>query len=315
MADHFGAEIARSPAAWERLAKNWMVEVIERSPLEELDELPLGWIAHEAAPLIAEILGQLSDPGTARDLRLSPAARERAASLGGRAQAPKPLVTRLSARVRRASGSPRSTRLDRELPERDRREFTRAVTRLAEVFGAVQAAVVQSIAGETQGTPARQATGNAPDLAARLQELIAASKSTGACVAIAHFEIEGVERISKGYGEAAAASMAEAVAGVLDAQLAGSEEAFRTGPGQLVALLPGGEAADALRLAANVSDVVERSQAGPGPRVDLAVGLASFPLHADSPEALREAAEEAAWAARADGRGIAFARAHSMQDR
>ena len=33
--------------------------------------------------------------------------------------------------------------LDRELPDRDRREFTRAVSRLAEVFGAMQAAAME----------------------------------------------------------------------------------------------------------------------------------------------------------------------------
>ena len=61
-----------------------MLEVIERSPLDEVDELPLGWISHEAAPLIAEILGLLSDPGAARELGAPPAALERAASIRNR---------------------------------------------------------------------------------------------------------------------------------------------------------------------------------------------------------------------------------------
>ena len=100
-----GAEIARSPAAWERLAKNWLLEVIERSPLDEVDDLPLGWISHEAAPLIAEILGLLSDPGAARELRLSPAALERAASLAAERD-PEALVKRLAGRVRGAPDAP-----------------------------------------------------------------------------------------------------------------------------------------------------------------------------------------------------------------
>ena len=64
-----------------RLAKEWLVEVIERTPLADVGELPLGWIAQEAPPLIAEILGQLTDPGSARELVLTPATRQRAASL------------------------------------------------------------------------------------------------------------------------------------------------------------------------------------------------------------------------------------------
>ena len=95
------AEIARSPAAWERLAKNWLLEVIERSPLDEVDDLPLGWISHEAAPLIAEILGLLSDPGAARELRLSPAALERAAIAGSRTR-PRGAREAVAGRVRRA---------------------------------------------------------------------------------------------------------------------------------------------------------------------------------------------------------------------
>ena len=303
-----GAEIARSPAAWERLAKNWLLEVIERSPLSEVTDLPLGWISHEAAPLIAEILGLLSDPGAARELRLSPAALERAASLAAERD-PEALVKRLPGEFA-ALQTLLIEALDRELPERDRREFTRAVTRLAEVFGAVQAAAMESLVGagsaETAAGPrAAPAEPEAPD--EWLAGLIDEERRTGSPFAIAHFDVEGVERISKGYGADAADRMVDAVAGILDGQLTGRERAFRTGFGQLLAVIPGSEAAGAVELATNVSDVVERSQAGRGPRVEVAVGLASCPLHATSPDALREAAEVAAWDARAGGRGIAIA--------
>ncbi len=307
-----GAEIARSPAAWERLAKNWLLEVIERSPLEEVDDLPLGWISHEAAPLIAEILGLLSDPGAARELRLSPVALERAASLAAQRDA--------SAMTRRLPGELAALQtllieaLDRELPERDRREFTRAVTRLAEVFGAVQAAAFESVTGGTPTAPEVLATPEAtsPDLSAPdgwLESLVAEQHRTGTPFAVAHFEVEGVERISKGYGSDAADRMVDAVAGILEGQLSVGEQAFRTGFGQLLAVIPGAEAADAVQLAGSVSDVVERSQAGRGPRVEVAAGLASCPLHGTSVAVLLEAAEVAAWDARAGGRGIAIASA------
>jgi GGDEF domain-containing protein len=311
-----GAEIARSPAAWERLAKNWLLEVIERSPLDEVDDLPLGWISHEAAPLIAEILGLLSDPGAARELRLSPAALERAASLAAERD-PDALVKRLPGEFA-ALQTLLIEALDRELPERDRREFTRAVSRLAEVFGAVQAAAMESLVS-ARDTPRSSpvvkdphhepAESEAPD--AWLASLIDEERRTGAPFALAHFEVEGVERISKGYGAEAADRMVDAVAGILEGQLSGRELAFRTGFGQLLAVLPGSEAAGAVNLATAVSDVVERSQAGRGPRVEVAVGLASCPLHATTADALREAAEVAAWDARAGGRGIAIATAPS----
>lgn len=309
------AEIARSPAAWERLAKNWLVEVIERSPLNELDELPLSWISQEAAPLIAEILGQLSDPGAVRDLRLSPAALERAGSLvAGRD--PEAVIRRLPGEFA-ALQSLLIEALDRELPERDRREFTRAVARLAEVFGAVQAAAMESLIG-AQHEAAPPAPAAKPDevtaLLEHLRGLIGEGRRTGAPCAIAHFEVGGIERISKGYGSEAADRMVEAVAGVLDGQLSDSERAFRAGLGQLVAVIPGSAADDVLELAASISDTVDRSQAGCGPRVEVAAGIASFPLHAVEADQLLDAAEEAAWAARAAGRPIGVARAPALQD-
>ena len=79
-------------------------------------------------------------------------------------------------------------------------------------------------------------------------------------------------------------------------------------------MIPGAEAAGAVELTSAVSDVVERSQIGRGPRVEVAVGLASCPLHGRTPDQIREAAEVAAWDARAGGRGIAIASVAVMQD-
>src|SRR5688572_9048981 len=248
------AEIARSPAAWERLAKNWLLEVIERSPLDEVDDLPLGWISHEAAPLIAEILGLLSDPGAARELRLSPAALERAASLAADRD-PDALARRLPGEFA-ALQTLLIEALDRELPERDRREFTRAVSRLAEVFGAVQAAAMESLVGRQRarererepGAPAFPRRDQPEPAEEALASLISEEQRNGSPFAVAHFEVEGVERIAKGYGSEAAEQMVDAVAGILDGQLSGRERAFRTGFGQLLAILPGMEAAGAVNL-------------------------------------------------------------------
>ena len=313
------AEIARSPAAWERLAKNWLLEVIERSPLDEVQDLPVGWISHEAAPLIAEILGLLSDPGAARELQLSPAALERAASLAA-GRDPDALAKRLPGEFA-ALQALLIEALDRELPERDRREFTRAVSRLAEVFGAVQAAAMGTLVPPASGhgpavtpvqTPSPAPESESPD--GSLSALLAEHGRTGAPFALAHFEVEGVERISKGYGREAAESMIEAVSGILDGRLTGAQEAFRTGFGQLLAVIPGSDAAGAVEIAAAVSDIVESSQAGRSPRVEIAVGLASCPLHGTVAGDLREAAEVAAWDARAGGRGIAIASVPNLQD-
>lgn len=308
------AEIARSPAAWERLAKSWLVEVIERTPLADVEDLPLGWISQEATPLIAEILGQLSDPGAARDLRLPPAVLERAASLAAERG--------VSAAVRRLPRELAALQalvieaLDRELPERDRREFARAVARLAEVFGAVQSAALESLVdNQVGGAPDYEpGLGGAAELDESLRALITEERRTGAAFSLGHIEVEGVERIAKGYGDEAAARMVTAVAGVLSGQLSGRERAFHAREGQLLVLVPGGDVADVAGLAIRVADVVERSQGDRGPRVEITVGVASYPGHGSSAEALLEAAEEAAWAARAAGEQVAVATDPTLQD-
>ncbi len=309
------AEIARSPAAWERLAKNWLVEVIERSPLSEVENLPLGWISQEAAPLIAEILGQLTDPGAARELRLSPAALERAASLAAE-RGPEAAVRRLP-REFAALQALLIEALDRELPERDRREFTRATVRLAEVFGAVQAAAMESLVVERSAGAASDPQTGLPgpaELHEWLRMLLAEARLSGTPSAIVHFEVEGAERISKGYGEDAAARMVGAVAGIIGGQLSERERAFRIGLGQLVAVVPGRDANEVIELAVRVADVIERSQADTGPRVEVAAGIASAPRNGSSPDELLESAEEAAWSARAAGEGVALAPAATLQD-
>jgi diguanylate cyclase (GGDEF)-like protein len=308
------AEIARSPAAWERLAKEWLVEVIERTPLADVDELPVSWIAQEAPPLIAEILGQLSDPGSPRELALTPAARERAASFAaslgaGRAERlPRELAALQSLLIQA---------LGREIPERDRGEFARAVGRLAEVFGAVQSAALESLVRERSGEAARDPETGLPgpaELNEWLRILLSEHRRSQAPFTIAHIEVEGVERVAAGYGEDASWRMVAAVAAVVSGQLAGKERAFRVGEGQLVVLAANREPRDLIELGVRVADVVEGSQSATGPRVSITVGLASCPAHGVEAEELLEAAEEAAWGARAGGEVVAIAREGALQD-
>jgi GGDEF domain-containing protein len=308
------AELARSPAAWERLAKDWIVEIIERTPLDAVDQLPLGWMSQEAPPLIAEILGQLSDPGPASELRLPPSARERAVSLAAArppssppGSLPRELATLQALLV---------DALDRELPRRERSEFARAVARLAEVFGALAAAAMES-SPETNvraeplapSIPAGQA-GLGPSLERALEVADAAAQP----LAVAWFEIEGVERITKGYGATAATRIVEAVSGVVAGQLDRSQSAYQIGEGSIVVLAPGLEAIDFARVAVEIAEVVAGSQSESGPRIDVTVGIASYPLHGDAAETLLADAEEAAWSARAAGDQVAVAEASGLPD-
>lgn len=309
------AEIARSPAAWERLAKEWLVEVIERTPLADVDRLPLGWIAQEAPPLIAEILGQLSDPGSARELELPPAARERAASLAAQHSAGAG-ATRLP-RDLAALQSLLIEALGRSAPERDRGEFTRAVGRLAEVFGAVQSAAIEALVEErTGGARVDESTGmpGAAHLDEWLRILLGEHRHHDRRFSIAHVKLEGVDRITEAYGGAAAHSMVAAVAEVVAREAGDANQAFRLDHDEIVVLAPDRATSEVADLGQRLAAVVERSQSETGPRVAITIGVASCPEHGDGAEELLAAAEEAAWGALAEGRAVGLAREGSLQD-
>lgn len=306
--------MARSPAAWESIAKDWLVEVIERTPLDDVEALPVGWIVREAPPLIAEILGQISDPGAQRELTLPPAALERAASLAS--QRGESAIGRLP-RELAALQTLLIEALRREVPERDSGEFARAVSRLAEVFGAVQSAAVESLAAARSGATRRDAGTGLPGVAELyewIRVLLAEHRRTGEPFTLARIAVEGVERIAEAHGEEAAESMVGAVAGVLAAQLERRDRAFRVEAGELVAVVPGSDARGLLAFARGLGETIETSQSPAGARVAIAVGLVSCPEHGSGADELLRASEEAAWAALAAGELVAVGAA-SLQDR
>lgn len=309
------AEIARSPAAWERLAKDWLVEVIERTPLADVEGVPLTWIAQEAPPLIAEILGQLSDPIAGRDLTLTPATRERAASLaaGRGAEAASRLPRELA-----ALQSLLIEALGREIPERERGEFARAVGRLAEVFGAVQSAALESLARERSGEAARDPETGLPgpaELNEWLRLLIAEHRRTAAPFSLAQVDVDGLDQVAAGYGDDAAWRTTASVAAIVNGQLAGKERAFRIGEGQFVVIAPGQDPRAMIELAVRLAGVVEEAKLEHGAQLSITVGISGCPAHGEDGTGLLDAAEEAAWAARASGQIVSIAREASLQDR
>ena len=56
-------QIARSDAQREQLAKDWLARIVDRTPLDELPQLPLPWLAAEAPELIAAVLDAISERG------------------------------------------------------------------------------------------------------------------------------------------------------------------------------------------------------------------------------------------------------------
>ncbi|MFI5123003.1 MAG: diguanylate cyclase domain-containing protein, partial [Vicinamibacteria bacterium] len=192
-------QILPSQAQREQLAKDWLLRMIDRTPLAAVGELPIPWLTAEAPPLIDSILENLAAPEPTTEL--PEADRARAGRL---------------ARMRKGPSAPEQIPLDlaalqgllvqelrRELPEREPGDYARAVERLANVFGSIQGAVATQLVAEgSAGAGDDPVTGlHGP---AQLDEwlgiLLAEQRRYGHGFGLALVDVDGRGRINDAYG-------------------------------------------------------------------------------------------------------------------
>jgi diguanylate cyclase (GGDEF)-like protein len=299
------AQIARVEQSREDLAKEWLMGMIDRTPLAEVESLPIGVIAEQGPPLITEILRGLADPFSSPDLGSVADARRRAGQLGQLRRSddssalPRDLAALQSLLI---------AALRREVPERESGAFADAVQRLAEIFGTMQAEVTAGLVEERSGGAARdELTGlpGAPHLHEWLRALLAGHDRYGQPVALLGVDIDGLKRINEAYGREVGDRMLTAVGEIVHQQIRAADQAFRLTDDEFCVLAPSQEAEQLRPLAHRLREAIEGSQAPQGPRVEIAVGIASCPQHGKTPERLLKAVEEATYRAKASGEGVA----------
>jgi diguanylate cyclase (GGDEF)-like protein len=299
------AQIARTPREREQLAKDWLLRMIERTPLPEVGDLPVSWIVAEAPPLIADIIAALTDPAAALDRELEPAERERAAQL---------------ARLRDGPGAPEQIPRDlaalqallvetirREIPERRPGDFAQAVERLAEVFGSIQGAVASSLVAERSGGARVDELTGLPgpvQLDEWLRILLAEQRRYGHGFSVMLVDVDGLGLINEAYGRESGDRLLTAVAGVIRRQIRGVDQAFRLPGSEFCVLCPHQDATSLVSMAERMASLVEGSQAAEGPRIAVAIGIAACPDDGEEAELLLEAAQQATYAAKAAGRHV-----------
>lgn len=300
------AEIARSERARAELAKAWLIRIIERTPLADLEDLPVGWISREAPPLIAEILDAVAngDPGALDAGRAGEAASKLGVLRRGET-AP--------ARIPRDLAALHSLLIDalrRELPDGATGEFARAVERLAETFGSVQAGATEALVRKRAGEARRDQLTGLPgltDLHEWLRVLLAEYRRYRHPFSLSLIDIEGLSRINDAYGRGAGDRMLVAVSSVIERQVRGSDRAFRTAEDEFSVIAPHQTAVGLRPMGERLAHLVESSQAGEAPRVGIAVGIASCPEHGESEDELWQAAEQGVYTAKAEGRHVGIA--------
>jgi len=296
--------ISRSRRAREELAKAWLLAVLERTPLEEMERVPISWIASEGPPLIADIVRSLGGPAGSRSLELPAEGIERIGELGelrhGRAafEIPRDLAA-LQALLIEA--------LRREIPERQLGSFAGSVERLAEIFGDIQAQVGERLVrGRSGGAALDPLTGlpGEAELHEWLRILLADQRRYGHPFCVLMVGFDGLDRVDQAFGADARDRMLRAVAAVVRGQVRAGDRTFRHAEEELCVLAPHQTAADVLPLAQRLCELVAGSQGDAEPRISIRAGLASCPEHGEDGPALLEAAEEAVWAAKAAGTDV-----------
>ena len=285
--------------------KNWLLDVLQRTPLAEMKDVPIAWIASEGPALVSDIVRGLSDQLSSHDLELAADGIERVGQLGTLRQGasvveiPRDLAA-LQALLIEA--------LRRDVPERRVGAFAAAVERLAEIFGDIQAQVSERLVAERSGgatvDPLTGLPGEA-ELHEWIRIMLAEHHRHGRPFSLILIDCDGLGRINDAYGREAGDRMLRAVSALVRRKIRSADRVFRLPDDELCVLAPDQSAKEALPLAEQLWEVVERSQVSEGPLIAITAGLASCPEHGEDAEALLAAAEEASWAAKAAGRGVA----------
>jgi diguanylate cyclase (GGDEF)-like protein len=301
------APIQRLDDARGELAKQWLLRVVERSSLEEIERLPTPRIARDLPDLIGEIARAAADDAAAvHGLDWA----KRLAEMGGRGGAIDAELIRDVAGLQ----SVMLTALHRQLRTLDPAATLRAVERLTELFGALQADAVEEVLRrrshelERLGTT-DELTGlqNARFLQQHVHHLVGVQRRYGHPFALLLIDIDGLGRVNDAYGQAAGDRALVDVATALGEATRAVDTPVRMTDDEFAVVLPQQTATRAHALADRIVAAIEAIE-GPGTHaLGVTVGVVSCPQHGTDVDKLLELADTAMYRAKAAGERIAEA--------
>lgn len=295
--------LARLGAGREQLAKDWLLRLIERTPLEEIERLPTDRLARALPDLIGGVLAALGKPDDRTSLESGGEAHDSALELAalraddGLRALPADIASLQSVLL---------AALREQLGEKDTQAFLDAVERLTAVTGALQAAALgELMRGGARGgawLPARDRLTGLPDfrfLQERVSELAAIQRRYGHPFALLLIDIDGLGRINTACGERAGDAVLRALAGSVGEMSRDADILARTGGDEFCVLAPQQTATRASTLGARLAAAAEELEPAGRVAVRVAIGIAGFPEHTAEHEQLFELADEAMFRARA----------------
>jgi diguanylate cyclase (GGDEF)-like protein len=303
-----------------KLAKDWLLHVLDRSSLDEIERLPTARVVRELPELIGELLVEaaaLGPPTKAasptRDrewaLHLAQLAGREPGDLGELSLDLALLQSVIVAELRRSASH--------FLP----RDALETVERLAAIFGAMQVSAVgdalELAAARAPEAGAEPAAPGALDvdgltglfgggyLDEQLGRLVGMHKRYGHPFAVLLLDVEGLKRINDAYGEAAGDQLLVGIAQTLGGTIRSVDLRARMGDDEFCVLAPDQTASGGRVLGHRIATAVDRLSGPGGQPPNISIGVASCPQHADEGGQLLELADGAMYTAKASGERVA----------
>ena len=281
----------------------WLRRVLGRVDLSEIEAVPLDWFVAEAPGLVDEMVRTAwsgsHGTGIERTPRLSRRATE---SVTGYAQRRLTTAPDAAGHDFLALQAQLTETLSRETDNTDPGHVATRLARLATLFEQLHE-IVGAVGQPAPEPLSTLLTGSHGDHYLRewMGHLIAEYERYEKAFAVLLIGVDGLDYLVNAHGQAAATRMLDALQEIISGQLRATDRLFRIGSDQFCILAPNQEVDSIRHLAERLCTVIDSVQRDDQPRIGIAAGIASCPLHGTDPDTLLRAAEEAIWIARSNG--------------
>jgi diguanylate cyclase (GGDEF)-like protein len=306
------APLARLHDARDELTKAWLLRLLERASLDEIERMPTDRAVREMPAVIAAVASAVagSESGAVElpesALQRAHALAELRAAVGG---SPGDVAQDVAALQSVLIGA-----LRRELGDRDPHVFVAAVERIATAIGALQAAAIEALLGRRAqelehlaNTDPLTELYNVRFLQDQLRHLHDGHERYGHPFSLLLLDIDGLKRVNDSRGHAAGDRVLRAVAAAVRGGIRSVDMAVRMGGDEFCVVAPQQTASRAAVAAHRIAEAVEAAEDQAGVHVRISIGVVSCPQHAVDPERLLELGDSAMYRAKAAGERVAVA--------
>ena len=298
-------------ASAEELTKDWIVRLIEHTPLDQIRELPTDRIAREVPPIIEQILRAVLGQGEAPDVGPGSELHRRVeelASLRDDGELTPELPQDVAAL---------ETVLLRAVKERlgdDPDALVEAVERLIRLFSLIQSGLVEELLRARSSelewlahTDALTGLFNLRYLRQQVDHLLGLQQRYGHPFALLLLDIDGLKRVNDSFGHAAGDELLLGVAEAIRAATRSVDVPARIGGDEFCVLAPHQTASRATVLGERLAAGIEEIETADGAHVGVSIGVVACPEHASEAERLLELADVAMYSAKSGGERVRIA--------